>query len=152
RGRSIGTASLSDGHGCRNFRCARDPNRDKRTPTIGRLGIHGSPCMSGRSRRSLLRQSGIQRSHFGTRHQLHSILIPSNNQSETVKTPQAILSAALLAAMFSSDVAAQGPGRTPGSVLFYPIHRSGPAYFTVVAVTNTNTQPKTLATYGGSTN
>jgi hypothetical protein len=61
-----------------------------------------------------------------------------------------LLSAALVAAMVTSDASAQG--RNPGSVLFYPIHRSGPSYFTVVSVTNSDLKPKTLTSFGGSTN
>ena len=41
--------------------------------------------------------------------------------------------------------------RTPGSLLIYPVHRSGPNWFTVVCVTNTNTEPKTPQSFGGST-
>ncbi len=50
-------------------------------------------------------------------------------------------------------------GRNPGSVLIYPIHRSGVGvdgeggvYFTVLSVTNTNLQPQTPISFGGSTN
>jgi hypothetical protein len=44
-------------------------------------------------------------------------------------------------------------GRTPGSVLIYPIHRSGTDYFTIVSVTNTNLVPITpINQLGGSTN
>lgn len=52
--------------------------------------------------------------------------------------------------MVASDAMAQG--RNAGSVLFYPVHRSGPTYFTVVSVTNSNLTPKTLQSFGGSTN
>ena len=60
------------------------------------------------------------------------------------------LSVTLAAAILSCDAMAQG--RKPGSVLFYPIHRSGGSFFTVVAVTNTDLTPKTLTNFGGSTN
>jgi hypothetical protein len=56
----------------------------------------------------------------------------------------ALLAAPLAPASFAD-------GRTPGSVLVYTIHRSGPNLFTVVAVTNTNTQPQTPSSFGGST-
>jgi len=42
-------------------------------------------------------------------------------------------------------------GRKPGSVLVYPVQRSGPAFFTIVAVTNTNLAPAGPGTFGGST-
>ncbi len=54
--------------------------------------------------------------------------------------------------------AVMADGRTPGSVLIYPIHRSnsfetGPAWFTVISVTNTNLVPVTpINQLGGSTN
>jgi len=60
------------------------------------------------------------------------------------------LVASLAISLLSSDVMAQG--RKPGSLLFYPVHRSGATYFTVVNVTNTNLTPKTLTSFGGSTN
>lgn len=43
-------------------------------------------------------------------------------------------------------------GRNPGSVLIYPIHRSGGALFTTVSVTNTHLLPISGSTLGGSTN
>ena len=43
-------------------------------------------------------------------------------------------------------------GRNPGSLLVFPVHRSGGGYFTIVSVTNTNTQPQTPWSFGGSTN
>ncbi len=75
------------------------------------------------------------------------------------------LATALLAAAFAPATAADG--LTPGSVLIYPIHRSGlpfngaptgPAiiqapFFSVIAVTNTNLVPATPTNgLGGSTN
>ncbi|MFY9345836.1 MAG: hypothetical protein WAT39_25315 [Planctomycetota bacterium] len=48
-------------------------------------------------------------------------------------------------------------GREPGSLLIYPIHRSGTtaantAFFTILSVTNTNLLPATVLSLGGSTN
>ena len=43
-------------------------------------------------------------------------------------------------------------GRNPGSVLVYPVQRSGPRFFTVVSVTNTNTDPAVGLALGGTTN
>jgi hypothetical protein len=43
-------------------------------------------------------------------------------------------------------------GRKPGSLLVFPIHRSGPSLFTIVSVTNTNLQPPIGVTLGGATN
>ncbi|MEM7200795.1 MAG: hypothetical protein AAF628_11045 [Planctomycetota bacterium] len=43
-------------------------------------------------------------------------------------------------------------GRNPGSVLIFPVHRSGPNAFSVITVTNTNLQPATPISLGGSTN
>lgn len=45
-----------------------------------------------------------------------------------------IMAAALAPASFAD-------GRKPGSVLIYPIHRSGTSFFTVVSVTNVNVDP-----------
>jgi hypothetical protein len=46
-------------------------------------------------------------------------------------------------------------GRNPGSLLIYPVHRSGgiegTLAFTIVCVTNINTQPQTPFSWGGST-
>ena len=66
--------------------------------------------------------------------------------------------ASLCAATLVSD--AMAGGREPGSLLVYPVHRSGGqqsvtpggAFFTVVSVTNTNLQPATVLSLGGSTN
>ncbi len=57
--------------------------------------------------------------------------------------------AAVLAATLAP--AALADGRNPGSVLVYPVQRSGPQFFTVVSVTNTNLMPATPMTFGGST-
>lgn len=43
-------------------------------------------------------------------------------------------------------------GRNPGSVLVYTVQRSGPSFFTVISVTNSNTAPSTPMSTGGSTN
>lgn len=43
-------------------------------------------------------------------------------------------------------------GRHPGSVLVYPIHRSGPGFFTIISVTNSNLSPATPTSLGGGTN
>lgn len=67
--------------------------------------------------------------------------------------------ASLCMATLVSDVMAGG--REPGSLLIFPIHRSGSqasvtpggqAFFTVLSVTNTNLQPATILSLGGSTN
>lgn len=69
--------------------------------------------------------------------------------------------AALCMATFTADALAGG--REPGSLLIYPIHRSGgapgsptngvaPGFFTVLSVTNTNLTPATILSLGGSTN
>lgn len=66
--------------------------------------------------------------------------------------------ATLCMATLVSDVMAGG--REPGSLLIYPIHRSGTtaavipgqAFFSVLSVTNTNLTPSTILSLGGSTN
>ena len=60
-------------------------------------------------------------------------------------------------AVFTGALAteAMADGRNPGSVLIYPVHRSGGnlnAWFTILCVTNTNTMPQTPVTLGGGTN
>jgi hypothetical protein len=67
-----------------------------------------------------------------------------------MKSHRSVLAIAVLASMFASDALAGG--RKPGSVLIYPVHRSGPRHFTVVCVTNSNLQPSTPVSIGGSTN
>ena len=64
------------------------------------------------------------------------------------------LSLLTAAAMFAGALApeALADGRKPGSLLVYTVHRSGPMMFTIVCVTNTNTDPATPTTFGGSTN
>jgi len=48
---------------------------------------------------------------------------------------------------------AMADGRKPGSLLIYPVHRSGVEqdWFSIVCVTNTNPQPQTPTTFGGGT-
>ena len=65
--------------------------------------------------------------------------------------------AALVASVVAPPTLADG--RNPGSVLIYPVQRSsafgsggeGNTFFTVVCVTNTNTQPSTPVSLGGTT-
>ena len=64
--------------------------------------------------------------------------------------------AALVASVVAPPTLADG--RNPGSVLIYPVQRSGgfasnggSSYFTVVCVTNTNTLPATPVSLGGTT-
>jgi len=47
---------------------------------------------------------------------------------------------------------AHAGGREPGSLLLFPVHRSGGGLFTVVSVTNTSTTPATIGSLGGTTN
>jgi hypothetical protein len=58
-----------------------------------------------------------------------------------------VLSAALAAVLAPSALAG---GREPGSLLIYPVHRSG-GFFTVVSVTNTNLVPANQLSLGGTT-
>jgi len=46
---------------------------------------------------------------------------------------------------------ARADGRNPGSALIFPVQRSGPDFFTIVSVSNTNIQPMTPSSLGGST-
>jgi hypothetical protein len=48
--------------------------------------------------------------------------------------------------------AASANGRNPGSLLIYPVQRSGGGLFTILCVTNTNRTPQTPISFGGSTN
>jgi hypothetical protein len=59
------------------------------------------------------------------------------------------LAAAVAGSMLVSTALADG--RKAGSVLIFPVHRSGEA-FTVLSVTNTNLTPQTRVSFGGSTN
>jgi len=67
-----------------------------------------------------------------------------------MKSPGTFIATAVLAAALQPT--AHADGREPGSVLIFPIHRSGQGLFTVVNVTNTNLLPANQFTYGGSTN
>ncbi len=60
-----------------------------------------------------------------------------------------LFAAALVGSLLASNAFADG--RKPGSVLIFPVHRSGAA-FTVLSVTNTNLTPQTRISFGGSTN
>ena len=60
-----------------------------------------------------------------------------------------LFAAALVGSMLVSNAFADG--RKPGSLLIFPVHRSGEA-FTVLSVTNTNLTPQTRVSFGGSTN
>ncbi|MCP3917068.1 MAG: hypothetical protein GY711_16090 [bacterium] len=55
-----------------------------------------------------------------------------------MKALSIIASAAIVAATASPALA---DGRNPGSALVYPVHYSGNGFFTVICVTNTNTDP-----------
>lgn len=57
----------------------------------------------------------------------------------------AVLALAVLAPSVCAD------GRRTGSLLIFPVHHSGPSLLTVVSVTNTNLQPMTPMSFGGST-
>jgi hypothetical protein len=60
-----------------------------------------------------------------------------------------LFAAALVGSMLVSN--AMADGRKAGSVLLFPVHRSGNA-FTVLSVTNINLVPQTRVSFGGSTN
>lgn len=60
-----------------------------------------------------------------------------------------LFAAALVGSLLASNAFADG--RKAGSVLIFPVHRSGTA-FTVLSVTNTNLTPQTRISFGGSTN
>jgi hypothetical protein len=57
--------------------------------------------------------------------------------------------AALAAGLFAPNALADG--RKPGSVLIYTVHRSGPTFFTIISVTNTNTYKASPNSLGGTT-
>jgi hypothetical protein len=66
-----------------------------------------------------------------------------------------LATAAVATGALATDALADG--RNPGSVLVYPIHRSGGDavagfWFTILCVTNINTAPQTPISFGGSTN
>jgi len=67
-----------------------------------------------------------------------------------MRTLCVIAIAAMLVTMLSPAVMADG--RNAGSVLVFPVHRSGQGFFTVICVTNTNLMPQTPNSFGGSTN
>jgi len=52
--------------------------------------------------------------------------------------------------IFALAATALGRGREPGSILVYPVHRSGPDFFTMVAITNSNLAPQSPFDFGGS--
>jgi hypothetical protein len=60
-----------------------------------------------------------------------------------------LFAAALAGSMLVSSAVADG--RNPGTILVFPVHRSGD-WFTVLSVTNINTVPMTRISFGGSTN
>jgi catechol 2,3-dioxygenase-like lactoylglutathione lyase family enzyme len=60
-----------------------------------------------------------------------------------------LATAALTACLFAPNALADG--RNPGSVLIYTVHRSGPTYFTIISVTNTNTYKASPNSLGGTT-
>jgi hypothetical protein len=60
-----------------------------------------------------------------------------------------LLSVALVALALAP--AALADGRKPGSVLVFPVHRSGSNFVTIVSVTNTNVLPMTPISFGGAT-
>lgn len=57
--------------------------------------------------------------------------------------------AALVVLAFAPS--AMADGRKPGSVLIFPVHRSGSTFVTIVSVTNTNTLPMNPMSFGGAT-
>jgi hypothetical protein len=60
------------------------------------------------------------------------------------------LSAAALVVLALAP-SALADGRKPGSVLVFPVHRSGSTFVTIVSVTNTNTLPMNPVSFGGAT-
>ncbi|MCA8942939.1 MAG: hypothetical protein KDB80_10305 [Planctomycetes bacterium] len=67
-----------------------------------------------------------------------------------MKALTCLATAALAVGSFAPEVLADG--RKPGSVLIFPVHRSGGNWFTVLNVSNTATTPATPISFGGSTN
>ncbi|MCA8941334.1 MAG: hypothetical protein KDB80_02135 [Planctomycetes bacterium] len=67
-----------------------------------------------------------------------------------MKALSCLATAALAVVSLAPDVLADG--RKPGSALFFPVHRSGGAWFTVLNVSNTATDPATPTSFGGGTN
>jgi len=66
-----------------------------------------------------------------------------------MKTTRILAAAALTAGLFTPNALADG--RNPGSVLIYTVHRSGPTFFTIISVTNTNTYKASPNSLGGTT-
>jgi hypothetical protein len=66
-----------------------------------------------------------------------------------MKTTCILAAAALTAGLFAPNAVADG--RKPGSVLIYTVHRSGPTFFTIISVTNTNTYKASPNSLGGTT-
>jgi len=60
------------------------------------------------------------------------------------------LKSLLVCALVALAPPAMADGRQPGSALIYPIQRSGP-HFTIISVTNTNTDPANQFQLGGTT-
>jgi len=60
-----------------------------------------------------------------------------------------LASLSLAVCLLSAHAAADG--RNPGSVLIYTIHRSGPTWFTIISVTNTNQKKASPNSLGGTT-
>lgn len=61
-----------------------------------------------------------------------------------MKTYRSLLALALTS--FALAPAATAGGRNPGSLLVYPVHRSGGMFFTIACVTNTNINPSSGGT------
>ena len=61
------------------------------------------------------------------------------------------LAASGMLALLALGSPVSADGRHPGSVLVFPIHRSGPIFVTVVSVTNVNDLPMTPTALGGAT-
>ncbi|MCA8941253.1 MAG: hypothetical protein KDB80_01730 [Planctomycetes bacterium] len=67
-----------------------------------------------------------------------------------MKALTCLATAALAVASLAPEVLADG--RKPGSVLIFPVHRSGGVWFTILNVSNTSTAPSTPISFGGGTN
>ncbi|MCA8941427.1 MAG: hypothetical protein KDB80_02605 [Planctomycetes bacterium] len=67
-----------------------------------------------------------------------------------MKVLTCLATAAIAVGSFAPEVLADG--RKPGSVLIFPVHRSGGSWITILNVSNTSTQPDTPISFGGSTN
>jgi hypothetical protein len=71
---------------------------------------------------------------------------------ETRNPMKALRCLAAATALFGFAPEALADQNEPASLLIYPVHRSGGAFFTIVCVTNTNAQPQTPMSFGGGTN